>query len=182
VEDASAEESAACGSPSPAFPGPERLRDNPYDAAFWKAFLANFLVTVSVAVLFRYADFITFLDGTELHLGWIVGIGMVGSLSMRPVDRGPDGRLAGAFRRQVWATRLSDDVCGCGDSAGPGDERLHDRTATSTSRGAAQLVLRPGPRLGCHWLRQCSSAGRPTRRHWRSRRSQWHAAQSIRYR
>jgi MFS family permease len=83
VEDASAEESAACGSPSPAFPGPERLRDNPYDAAFWKAFLANFLVTVSVAVLFRYADFITFLDGTELHLGWIVGIGMVGSLSMR---------------------------------------------------------------------------------------------------
>jgi MFS family permease len=60
-------------------------------------------VTVSVAVLFRYADFIQFLGGTELHLGWIVGVGMVGSLSMRlfvgtRIDRhGP---------RRVWLCAL----------------------------------------------------------------------------
>ena len=36
-----------------------------------------------VALLFRYADFVTFLGGNELHLGWVVGVGMVGSLAVR---------------------------------------------------------------------------------------------------
>jgi len=34
-------------------------------------------------MLFRYADFVALLGGTELHLGWIVGVGMVGSVLMR---------------------------------------------------------------------------------------------------
>ena len=38
---------------------------------------------VAVALLYRYADFVTLLGGTEFHLGWIVGVGMVGSLVMR---------------------------------------------------------------------------------------------------
>jgi MFS family permease len=41
------------------------------------------LVSVAYAVLYRYADFVTYLGGSELHLGWIVGLGMVGSLLMR---------------------------------------------------------------------------------------------------
>lgn len=41
------------------------------------------LVMVAIAVLYRYADFVTYLGGSELHLGWIVGLGMVGSLLMR---------------------------------------------------------------------------------------------------
>ena len=57
--------------------------DHPYDATFWKVCVANFLATVAIATLYRYADFVTLLRGTELHLGWIVGIGMIGSLSMR---------------------------------------------------------------------------------------------------
>lgn len=56
---------------------------SPYDPAFWKAYLSNLLVMVAVAVLYRYADFVTYLGGSELHLGWIVGLGMVGSLVMR---------------------------------------------------------------------------------------------------
>lgn len=81
-----------------------------YDAAFWKAFLANSLVTVGVAVLYRYADFITLLGGTELHLGWVVGIGMFGSLTMRLfvgswIDRyGP---------RLVWLCALVLLACVC---------------------------------------------------------------------
>lgn len=51
-----------------------------YGLPFWAAYGANTLVTVAVAVLFRYADFVTILGGTELHLGWIVGVGMVGSV------------------------------------------------------------------------------------------------------
>jgi len=84
--------------------------ENAYDASFWKAFLANSLVTVAVAVLYRYADFVTLLGGTELHLGWIVGIGMVGSLTMRlfvgtRIDRyGP---------RLVWLCALALLACVC---------------------------------------------------------------------
>jgi MFS family permease len=38
---------------------------------------------VAIALLFRYADFVTVLGGSEWHLGWIVGVGMVGSLLVR---------------------------------------------------------------------------------------------------
>ncbi|MHB8902161.1 MAG: MFS transporter, partial [Thermoguttaceae bacterium] len=54
-----------------------------YDGPFWNAYVANFLVMCSVALLFRYADFVTVLGGGELELGWIVGVGMVGSLLAR---------------------------------------------------------------------------------------------------
>jgi MFS family permease len=47
--------------------------------------MANLLVMVSMALLFRYADFVTLLGGSEWHLGWIVGTGVMGSLVMRLV-------------------------------------------------------------------------------------------------
>ena len=55
----------------------------PYGPPFWLAYLGNTLVMTAVALLFRYADFVTLLGGSELHLGWIVGIGMLGSLVAR---------------------------------------------------------------------------------------------------
>ncbi len=58
-------------------------RPTAYDQRFWLAYAANMLVMVIVALLFRYADFVVLTGGTEFHLGWIVGIGMVGSLAMR---------------------------------------------------------------------------------------------------
>ncbi len=67
------------GTPKPAPPG----ETTAYDQAFWYSFCANTLVMVSVSLLFRYADFIYYLGGTELNLGWIVGVGMIGSLVMR---------------------------------------------------------------------------------------------------
>ncbi len=36
-----------------------------------------------VCLLFRYGDFIYLLGGSELQLGWIVGIGTIGALAMR---------------------------------------------------------------------------------------------------
>jgi MFS family permease len=47
------------------------------------AHISNTLLMSGVGVLVRYADFITVLGGNEFHLGWIVGIGMVGSFFMR---------------------------------------------------------------------------------------------------
>lgn len=58
-------------------------RSTAYGRPFWLAYAANTLIMVAVSLLFRYADFISLLGGTEYHLGWIVGVGMVGSLAMR---------------------------------------------------------------------------------------------------
>lgn len=54
-----------------------------YGRPFWLAYTANMLLLAGIAMLFRYADFVTLMGGTELHLGWIVGVGMIGSLFMR---------------------------------------------------------------------------------------------------
>jgi MFS family permease len=69
--------------PAPFQPPASVHRGEGYGMPFWLAYAANFLVSVGVAVLVRYGDFITLLGGTEFHLGWIVGIGMIGSLGMR---------------------------------------------------------------------------------------------------
>ena len=54
-----------------------------YGRPFWFAYAANALVLVAIALLFRYADFISLLGGTEFHLGWIVGVGIAGSIFTR---------------------------------------------------------------------------------------------------
>ena len=54
-----------------------------YGQPFRFAYLSNVLLLSAVGLLFRYADFVTLLGGTEYHLGWIVGMGMVGSFFMR---------------------------------------------------------------------------------------------------
>ena len=54
-----------------------------YGWSFWQGYVSNVLFSAALAVLFRYADFVAVLGGTEWHLGWIVGVGMIGSLAMR---------------------------------------------------------------------------------------------------
>lgn len=67
------------------------------------AYVANSLVMVAIVLLFRYADFVTLLGGAEFHLGWIVGLGMVGSLLMRSFL----GRAIDEWGpRAVWAGSL----------------------------------------------------------------------------
>jgi hypothetical protein len=66
---------------------PERptVRKQPaaYGRVFWFSYAANLCIMVAITLLFRYADFVTLLGGDEFDLGWIVGVGMVGSLAMR---------------------------------------------------------------------------------------------------
>lgn len=54
-----------------------------YGWPFWNTYVACTLVNVAYAILFRYADFVAVAGGTELNLGWIVGVGMVGSVLAR---------------------------------------------------------------------------------------------------
>jgi MFS family permease len=67
--------------PSPIPPG--ETFPSAYGRRFWLAYAANSLAMVAISLLYRYADFVAILGGTELELGWIVGVGMVGSLAMR---------------------------------------------------------------------------------------------------
>ena len=60
-----------------------RQYGNAYGKTFWFCYVSNTCIMLAISLLFRYADFVTFYGGTEFHLGWIVGLGMVGSLVMR---------------------------------------------------------------------------------------------------
>ncbi len=94
---------------------PQPLRIAPacktaYDGPFWMAYVATMLMMLAISLLFRYADFVTLLGGGEFQLGWIVGIGMFGSLAMRlvlgcGVDRyGP---------RRIWLGSLALVAASC---------------------------------------------------------------------
>ncbi len=59
-------------------------RDVPvYGRAFWFTYLGNTAFNIAMAMMYRYADFVLYLGGTEWSVGLIVGVGMVGSLAMR---------------------------------------------------------------------------------------------------
>lgn len=83
---------------------PEEPGCSPYDRSFWLAHAANTLVAVAAGLNYRYADFIGFLGGTEFHLGWIVGVGMVGSVLMR-LGFGPGIDRNGP--RGIWVLALA---------------------------------------------------------------------------
>ena len=91
-------------------PGPRPESLHTYGRPFWLAFAANLTVASAVALLYRYADLITYLDGTEFHLGWIVGMGMVGSLSMRLLLGGAIDRHGA---RRVWLICLAGFSLSC---------------------------------------------------------------------
>jgi MFS family permease len=77
---------------------------SPYDFSFWLCYVSNGVMTAAASLLYRYADFVTSLGGDEFELGWIVGIGMIGSLLMRwQLGAGID-RLGA---RRVWLAAQS---------------------------------------------------------------------------
>ncbi len=56
---------------------------NPYGPRFWLTYVSNIGLMATVSLLFRYADFIEHLGGTEKQLGLITGIGMFGAITAR---------------------------------------------------------------------------------------------------
>jgi MFS family permease len=81
-----------------------------YGLPFWFTYLANTSLMLAISLLFRYADFVTHLGGTEFNLGLIVGIGMGGSLLMRLVQ-GNGIDLYGP--RQVWLWSILFFIASC---------------------------------------------------------------------
>ena len=61
----------------------KRMTDQPYGPRFWLTYLANTCLMTAVSLLFRYADFIEHLGGTEKQIGFITGMGMFGAIAAR---------------------------------------------------------------------------------------------------
>jgi MFS family permease len=76
-----------------------------YGMPFWLTYASSVCTMVTVSLMFRYADFVTFLGGDELHLGTIVGIGSVGALVMR-LAQGTAVDHYGPRRVWLWALTL----------------------------------------------------------------------------
>lgn len=76
-----------------------------FGRSFWCAYAANFAMTSAASLLFRYSDYVHLLDGTEWHLGLIVGVGMVGAVSMR-LAQGVGIDLFGPRVIWLWSSAL----------------------------------------------------------------------------
>lgn len=71
-----------------------------YDINFWWAYAANASLVAANSLLFRYVEFVKLYQADyEIWLGWIVGIGMVGSLLMRLVQGSAIDRYG---TRLIW--------------------------------------------------------------------------------
>jgi MFS family permease len=81
-----------------------------YGWVFWCTYASNLLITTANATLFRYGDFVALHGGTELLLGLIVGVGMVGSLLMRTAQ-GIGVDLYGV--RRIWVCSSLGFVLAC---------------------------------------------------------------------
>ncbi|HEX3654688.1 MAG TPA: hypothetical protein VHV55_02720 [Pirellulales bacterium] len=67
--------------------------------SFWLTYASNTSMMAAVSLLYRYSDFVFSLGGTELLLGVIVGLGMVGSVLMRAFQGAGVDRYGA---RRVW--------------------------------------------------------------------------------
>ncbi|HEX4149898.1 MAG TPA: MFS transporter [Pirellulales bacterium] len=79
-------------------------------ASFWFTYAANTSMMAAVSLLYRYADFVFSLGGTELRLGLIVGLGMIGSVLMRAFQ-GAGVDTYGA--RRIWLASSAMFVVSC---------------------------------------------------------------------
>ncbi|MCL4207182.1 MAG: MFS transporter [Pirellulaceae bacterium] len=74
-----------------------------YDWTFWFCYAANCSLMMGVSLLFRYADFVSYLGGSEMDLGLIVGVGMLGALATRVFQGIGIDRLG---PRRIWIMSL----------------------------------------------------------------------------
>lgn len=74
-----------------------------FDSTFWFCYVANCSLMMAVSLLFRYADLVRFLGGSEMDLGLIVGVGMLGALATRVVQGVGIDRLGAKW---IWVMSL----------------------------------------------------------------------------
>ena len=80
-----------------------------YNRSLLFAFLANVFQLISVSLLFRYADFINQIGGSEWHLGWIVGTSAVGAILSRLIQGSAIDRFGSEW---IWYLCLLSQIVG----------------------------------------------------------------------
>ncbi|PHS15975.1 MAG: hypothetical protein COA78_04255 [Blastopirellula sp.] len=88
---------------SATIPAEQVATASPYGTTFWLSYLANTALIVCLSLQFRYADFILYLGGNELLLGYVTGCGMFGALFAR-LGQGPLIDRIGS--KTVWLVSL----------------------------------------------------------------------------
>lgn len=96
--------------PLPELAGMAESLGAPYGLPFWFAYIGNLAIMVAISLLYRYSDYVKVLGGTETDLGWIVGVGMVGSLVMR-LAQGVCIIRIGARQVWFWSVAVFAAVC-----------------------------------------------------------------------
>lgn len=66
-------------------PNPDKRSGSIYNRVFWLAYAANVSLVMANALTFRFAEFISWLGGTEETAGMIVSVGIIGALTVRLV-------------------------------------------------------------------------------------------------
>lgn len=80
-------------------PTPERV----YNGSLLFAFFANVFQLISIGLLYRYSDFVTISNGSELELGLITGIATVGAILFRIVQGVAIDRIG---PQKIWLVSL----------------------------------------------------------------------------
>lgn len=89
---------------------PQPAQPRKWGASFWFTYGSNTSMMAAVSLLYRYADFVLSLGGTELRLGLIVGLGMIGSLLMRAFQGAGVDRYGA---RRVWLGSCALFIASC---------------------------------------------------------------------
>src|SRR5690606_8565112 len=89
----------------------EEPAENIYNRTFWLAYVANTLLVMGNALTFRFAEFVSYLGGTESTTGQIVSAGVIGSLLVR-LTLGRDIDALGV--RRIWIGSSLLFITGCG--------------------------------------------------------------------
>jgi len=89
-----------------------RLAASPvYNRLFWLTYAANTVLVLANALTFRFAEFVTFLGGTEQMTGTVISVGVLSSVAVR-FRLGQDIDACGTRRLWLTSTVLFGIACG----------------------------------------------------------------------